>query len=158
MRRSSRRQKKELYCLSKFLETFYGDDLHEVAQNSIVIKSKNVNQIAYKIALSDAVTDPNLKKQLKESCEIDIKKLAVNNPEILSQFGNYVNEDKSNIFRNRYLEQEEKWINKVKKDDNNNYHLWAAALINNRVCRTRLSQSTHFEMAERCKELLLQQS
>jgi tetratricopeptide (TPR) repeat protein len=123
MRRSSRRQKKELYCLSKFLETFYGDDLQEVAQNSIVIKSKNVNQIAYKIALSDAVTDPNLKKQLKESCEIDIKKLAVNNPEILSQFGNYINEDKSNIFRNRYLAQEEKWINKIKKDDNN-YLLW----------------------------------
>jgi hydroxymethylbilane synthase len=44
------------------------------------------------------------------------------------------------------------------RDDNSNYHLWAAALVNNRVCRTRLSQSTHFEMAERCKELLLQQS
>jgi porphobilinogen deaminase len=44
------------------------------------------------------------------------------------------------------------------RDDNSNYHLWAAALINGRVSRTRLSQSTHFEMAERCKELLLQQS
>jgi porphobilinogen deaminase len=42
------------------------------------------------------------------------------------------------------------------KDDNNNYHLWAAALIDGVVRRTRLSQSTHFEMAERCKELLLQ--
>ena len=43
------------------------------------------------------------------------------------------------------------------KDDNNNYHLWAVALVNGRVCRTRLSQSTHFEMAERCKGLLLKE-
>jgi hydroxymethylbilane synthase len=43
------------------------------------------------------------------------------------------------------------------RDDNNNYHLWAAALVNGRICRTRLSQSTHFEMAERCKDLLLKE-
>jgi porphobilinogen deaminase len=42
------------------------------------------------------------------------------------------------------------------KDDTHNYHLWAVALVNGVVSRTRLSQSTHFEMAERCKELLLQ--
>lgn len=44
------------------------------------------------------------------------------------------------------------------KDDNNNYHLWAVALVDGVVRRARLSQSTHFEMAERCKDLLLQQS
>ena len=44
------------------------------------------------------------------------------------------------------------------KDENNNYHLWAVALVSGKVRRTRLSQSTHFEMAERCKDLLLQQS
>jgi hydroxymethylbilane synthase len=43
------------------------------------------------------------------------------------------------------------------KDVNNNYHLWAVALIDGTVCRARLSQSTHFGMAERCKELLIQQ-
>ncbi len=43
------------------------------------------------------------------------------------------------------------------KDEDNNYHLWAVALVEGVVRRTRLSQSTHFGMAERCKELLLQQ-
>jgi hypothetical protein len=34
MRRSSRRQKKEIYCLSKFLESFYGEDAIETDSNS----------------------------------------------------------------------------------------------------------------------------
>jgi glutamyl/glutaminyl-tRNA synthetase len=35
MRRSNRRQKKEIYCLSKFLESFYGKNIVKVAQNSV---------------------------------------------------------------------------------------------------------------------------
>ena len=42
------------------------------------------------------------------------------------------------------------------KDRANNYHLWAAAIINNELKKTRLSQSTHFELAERCFEKLNQ--
>ncbi len=42
------------------------------------------------------------------------------------------------------------------KDRANNYHLWAAAIINNELKKTRLSQSTHFELAERCYEILHQ--
>ena len=37
-----------------------------------------------------------------------------------------------------------------------NYHLWAAALINGNLCKTRLSQSTHLSLAERCKEVLIE--
>lgn len=42
------------------------------------------------------------------------------------------------------------------KDRANNYHLWAAAIINNELKKKRLSQSTHFELAERCFEKLHQ--
>lgn len=42
------------------------------------------------------------------------------------------------------------------KDRANNYHLWAAAIINNELKKTLLSQSTHFELAERCYEKLHQ--
>lgn len=42
------------------------------------------------------------------------------------------------------------------KDRANNYHLWAAAIVNNELKKTRLSQSTHFELAERCFEKLHQ--
>jgi porphobilinogen deaminase len=39
-------------------------------------------------------------------------------------------------------------------DSGGNFHLWAAALINGVLKRTRLSQSTSFELAERCFEAL----
>ena len=39
-------------------------------------------------------------------------------------------------------------------DAGGNYHLWAAALINGKLKRTRLSHSTSFELAERCFEAL----
>ncbi len=87
MRRSSRRQKKELYCLSKFLETFYGDDLHDVAKKSLSKKSKNINQIAYKLALAEAVKDESLKKKIKDVCHIDLKEEAKSNPKIYEQLG-----------------------------------------------------------------------
>jgi len=47
MRRSSRRQKRELYCLSKFLESFYGDELIAVAKNILQSKSTNIDHITY---------------------------------------------------------------------------------------------------------------
>jgi tetratricopeptide (TPR) repeat protein len=86
MRRSSRRQKKELYCLSKFLETFYGDDLHTIAKNSLTIESKSLNHITYNLAMAEVVKDDNLKKQLTDKCHKDLKDETKDNPEILKQF------------------------------------------------------------------------
>ncbi|HFG0565489.1 TPA: ATP-binding protein [Flavobacterium psychrophilum] len=110
MRRSSRRQKKELYCLSKFLETFYGDDLHEVAINSLSVKSKNINQITYKLALAEVVTDKNLKKQLTDLCHNELKEEAKINPDIYEKFG-LLNNDKS-----EYLKLEKKYLSQLKKN------------------------------------------
>jgi hydroxymethylbilane synthase len=39
-------------------------------------------------------------------------------------------------------------------DAGGNFHLWAAALVNGELKRTRLSHSTSFELAERCFEVL----
>jgi hydroxymethylbilane synthase len=39
-------------------------------------------------------------------------------------------------------------------DAGGNFHLWAAAIVNGELKRTRLSQSTSFELAERCFDLL----
>jgi porphobilinogen deaminase len=41
-------------------------------------------------------------------------------------------------------------------DAGGNYHLWAAAIINGKLKRTRLSHSTSFELAERCFDALNQ--
>lgn len=123
MRRSSRRQKKELYCLSKFLETFYGDDLHEVARNSLSIKSNNLNHITYKLALAEAVKDKDLKKQLTDKCHKDLKDEAKENPEVYQKFG--LSEYEINF--NKSYEDNLKMVEiclGMLKDDNENGEIW----------------------------------
>lgn len=59
MRRSSRRQKRELLSFSKFLETFYGEDLNTVAQNDLA-KGVNDRKDAFRhLALSQALQNQN---------------------------------------------------------------------------------------------------
>ncbi|WP_259016624.1 tetratricopeptide repeat protein [Emticicia fluvialis] len=65
MRRSSRRQKRELYCLSKFLETFYGDDIERIARQRLASISLTPNHISYDLALADTVKDKELSEKLK---------------------------------------------------------------------------------------------
>lgn len=86
MRRSSRRQKRELYCLSKFLETFYGDDIQDVAQNRLRSKSANLDHITYSLALAELVNDTDLKNQLQRKSFGELRELAKTNPTILRQF------------------------------------------------------------------------
>ena len=76
MRRSSRRQKKELYCLSKFLETYYGEDLHDIAQQRIGRKSQHLNSVYYDLALAEVVKEDRLKYQLKIQAHEDLKELS----------------------------------------------------------------------------------
>ncbi len=122
MRRSSRRQKKELYCLSKFLETFYGDDLHLVARNSLSVKSKNMNQIATKLALAEVVKDEKLKKQLTDNCHNELKEEAKTNPDIYNKLGitENVENDKEKI---HYSTLEKTYLAMLKKNDKD-YQTW----------------------------------
>lgn len=117
MRRSSRRQKKELYCLSKFLETFYGDDLMEVAIKSLSVKSKNMNQITNSLALAEVVTDKNLKQQLTDKCYNELREQAKDNPEILKQYG--ISEKAVVLGKTdeEYINLEKKYIEEIKKNE-----------------------------------------
>lgn len=116
MRRSSRRQKKELYCLSKFLETFYGDDLHTMARNSLAIQSRNLNHITYNLAMAEVVKDEDLKKQLTDKCHKDLKDEAKENPRIYEQFGlskeSEVDKEKKDL-----VELEKSYLEKLKKNE-----------------------------------------
>lgn len=85
MRRSSRRQKREIYCLSKFLEVFYGDDISMVAKNSLLSKVTCLDHLTYNLALCEAVKDINLKEQLRSKIYDDIKEFRKTNPDILNQ-------------------------------------------------------------------------
>ncbi len=117
MRRSSRRQKRELYCLSKFLEIFYGDDINTVAQNSLVSKSSHPNQVTYCLALAEAVKDENQKNQLQEKSYNELQDFAKNNPELLKQF----DIPKDQLGNLNIISLINKHVNEIKE---NNY--WAA--------------------------------
>jgi len=86
MRRSSRRQKRELYCLSKFLESFYGEEIIEIAKNQLQSKACSINHVTYNIALAETLKDKTLKKQLLEKSYVELRELAKTNPEILKNF------------------------------------------------------------------------
>jgi tetratricopeptide (TPR) repeat protein len=86
MRRSTRRQKKELYCLSKFLETMYGDELDDYAKRRLVSRSHNSNDIAYNLAIADTLKNNTLSKSLREKSIADLKELTKNQPEIIDNF------------------------------------------------------------------------
>jgi Flp pilus assembly protein TadD len=66
MRRSSRRQKRELYCLTRFLESFFGNDLLEFAKNRMNKNIENINHITLNLALADALRGSKLSDQLKK--------------------------------------------------------------------------------------------
>jgi tetratricopeptide (TPR) repeat protein len=86
MRRSSRRQKRELYCLTKFLESFYGKDIHDIAKNRIICKSESINHIALDLALADAVKDKFLSEQLKNKSYDALFAMSESNENILRDF------------------------------------------------------------------------
>lgn len=119
MRRSSRRQKKELYCLSKFLETFYGDDLDIIAINSLSMESRSLNQITIQLAIAEVVKNKNLKIQLKDKCYKDIIDKAKEDPKIYEQFGLENNATIVDNMIQEYANLEEYFLEEVKKNQNN---------------------------------------
>ncbi|MFV8327481.1 tetratricopeptide repeat protein [Flavobacterium sp. ZS1P14] len=123
MRRSSRRQKKELYCLSKFLETFYRDDLHTVAMNSLLRESRSLNHITLNFGMAEVVKDKNLKKQLKDKCHKDLRDEVKENPSIYEQFGleNDVNVD--NQKNQEYINIEKHLLEEIGKNEKN-FEAW----------------------------------
>lgn len=143
MRRSSRRQKKELYCLSKFLETFYGDDLHQVARNSLSVKSKNINQIATKLALAEVVKDEKLKKQIKENCHNELKEEAKINPDIYEKLG------LEKVEETDFIKLEKGYLAKLKKnprDSNSWFALGYLYQIN--LKRFKEAESAYLKVTE----------
>lgn len=86
MRRSSRRQKRELYCLSKFLETFFGDKIDEIAGKNLSLEARNINHITYNLALSEVVKDKNLALRLRIKSLEELHKESQLNPDIIKSF------------------------------------------------------------------------
>lgn len=86
MRRSSRRQKREIYCLSKFLEVFYGEELGDLAEKQLKCKSTCDNHIAYTLAIAEAIKDDLLKNQLQKKSLRELYEFSLKDPQILERF------------------------------------------------------------------------
>jgi tetratricopeptide (TPR) repeat protein len=82
MRRSSRRQKRELYCLSRFLESFYGEELLGIAKNRMSARSENLQHVDYDLAIALAVNDPKIKKALEDKSYQKLRELMKDNPRL----------------------------------------------------------------------------
>jgi tetratricopeptide (TPR) repeat protein len=103
MRRSSRRQKRELYCLSKFLESLYGDEVEGMAHTRLGNTNASPNHVFFDLALADTLKDKKLSERLKnksydellEMCKTDesiIKDFDIPDEKIKEKMQNLINE------------------------------------------------------------------
>jgi len=134
MRRSSRRQKRELYCLTKFLESFYGKDLHDIAKNRITCKSESINHITIDLALADAVKDKLVSEQLKRKGYNALFLLSENDNNILKDFTIpkeivtkrilQLSISSDELYKNKEYEEAEIVLNNIISMDNQNEKAW----------------------------------
>jgi tetratricopeptide (TPR) repeat protein len=86
MRRSSRRQKRELYCLSKFIESMYGEEVESMANFRLGYANTSPNQIFFDLALADTLKDEELKKKLLKKSYEELLELSKTDDSILKNF------------------------------------------------------------------------
>lgn len=86
MRRSSRRQKRELYCLSKFLESMYGEDVESMAYLRLEYSNNSKNQIFFDLALADTLKNKELKEKLQKKSYDELLELSKTDDNILREF------------------------------------------------------------------------
>ncbi|MEM9921784.1 MAG: tetratricopeptide repeat protein, partial [Bacteroidota bacterium] len=86
MRRSSRRQKRNLISLTRFLEAFYGEKIDEAARHMIEVKSKHLHHVTIKLALSEATRTKSLRSKLQEGAYSELVAFSKKDRSVLSQF------------------------------------------------------------------------
>jgi tetratricopeptide (TPR) repeat protein len=86
MRRSSRRQKRELYCLSKFIESMYGEEVEDMANLRLGYVNNSPNQIFFDLALADTLKDKRLRNKLKNKSYSELLEMSETDESILKNF------------------------------------------------------------------------
>ena len=86
MRRSSRRQKRELYCLSKFIESMYGEEVESMAYLRLEYSNNSKNQIFFDLALADTLKNKELKEKLQKKSFDELLELSKTDENILREF------------------------------------------------------------------------
>lgn len=113
MRRSSRRQKKELLCLTKFLVSYYGEELSEIGQRLLFTKSLNRDHVSIQLAIAGGVKDRQLAEKLTSKSWEDLFEMLKNDSSILRDFeipGNVItNKEKELVDKIRETASKGNW-------------------------------------------------
>ena len=64
MRRSSRRQKRSIFCLSKFMEVYYGEEIKEMARQYLTATFTTNSQAITALAIARATTEQQTREKL----------------------------------------------------------------------------------------------
>jgi tetratricopeptide (TPR) repeat protein len=89
MRRSSRRQKEKIYCLSRFLECFYGKEkIEKISDDFLLQDICTSNQILIGLAMSEMKTlNMNVREKVKEKAYHAILELSKTDETLTDEFG-----------------------------------------------------------------------
>jgi len=101
MRRSSRRHKKELLCLTKFLVTLYGEELPEIGQRMMLSKSSNREQVSTQLAIADGLKDSDLANRIRHKSYEELLEMLISDSSILRDFeipGEILNVEEQTLF------------------------------------------------------------
>ncbi|WP_184171557.1 tetratricopeptide repeat protein, partial [Rhabdobacter roseus] len=86
MRRSSRRQKKELLCLTKFLVTLYGKELPQIAEHALGNSAAHRDHVSVQLALADGIQDAELATRLRNKSYQELLGMAKTDKTIFKDF------------------------------------------------------------------------
>lgn len=119
MRRSTRRRKKELLCLTKFLGIFYGEELPQMARHALNNPLQHPDHVSLHLALADAVKDKKIARKLRSSSYKTLLDWAERDTALLNNFAvpeEFVSEKEKEVFEEaRQLMQKNEYEAVVEK-------------------------------------------
>ncbi|MFZ1790970.1 MAG: tetratricopeptide repeat protein [Saprospiraceae bacterium] len=86
MRISTRRNKKNIICLSRFLEEYYGAETNQFAMSLLSQPIREESDVIYLLALSEAVKDIDIRNKLLTNAHLGLENLSKNDQKILKRF------------------------------------------------------------------------
>ncbi|WP_300703932.1 ATP-binding protein [Bacteroides sp.] len=101
MRRSSRRQKRSVFCLSKFMEAYYGEEIKEIAERCLTSSFTCTKQVIEALAAAKLTPDKKTSEQLYMKSRKFIFDHFQKQPELLDIFDQsdlYEKSDLSSLF------------------------------------------------------------
>ena len=86
MRQSSRRQKRQVLYLSRFLESIYGEEIKTWANRLLTLATTKSDHILYNLAVAECISEKDLKKQIIDKCRKDLSRMQDISPELRKEF------------------------------------------------------------------------